>query len=193
MKRKTLTSNEWIEAAFRALTAGGPQAIRAEAIARELKVSKGSFYWHFKNVDALKVQMLQRWKDEATENIIEALEGNNLPPADKLRALVEVATAHDSARYGGILAEAAIRDWGRYDARAAETVKAVDIKRLVYLDSLFEQCGAKPPMVRTNSSILYGALIGMEPLFYNGLIDAPGDMKCLLEKLLESHSARIPS
>ncbi|WP_163317770.1 TetR family transcriptional regulator, partial [Enterobacter hormaechei] len=46
--RKTLSAEDWISAAFRALSQGGAQAIRAEAIARDLKVSKGSFYWHFR-------------------------------------------------------------------------------------------------------------------------------------------------
>ena len=41
-------------AGFRALSAEGPQGIRVEAIARQLKLSKGSFYWHFKDVQALK-------------------------------------------------------------------------------------------------------------------------------------------
>lgn len=186
MGRETLTVPTWIEAAFRALTIGGPQAIRAEAIARELKVSKGSFYWHFKNVDALKSQMLQRWQDEATHSIIETLEGRDVPAADKLRKLVEVATGDGNVPYGGVLAEAAIRDWARYDDRAAATVKAVDTQRLNYLSTLFEQCGAKPPMIRTNSAILYAALIGLEPLSHAELVDLRGDLNYLLETLINT-------
>lgn len=186
MSQNTLTASAWIEAAFRALTIGGSQAIRAEAIARELKVSKGSFYWHFENVDALKTQMLQLWQAQATQSIIEILEGSDVPAADKLRMLVDVATSDGNAKYDGVLAEAAIRDWARYDARASETVEAVDSQRLNYLDILFGQCGAKPPMIRTNSSILYGALIGMEPLSHAGLVDLRKDLMCLLEKLLKT-------
>ncbi|NLH83356.1 MAG: TetR family transcriptional regulator, partial [Phyllobacteriaceae bacterium] len=48
--RSTLSAEDWIKAAFRALSVGGVQAIRAEAIARDLNVSKGAFYWHFKDV-----------------------------------------------------------------------------------------------------------------------------------------------
>lgn len=184
MGRNTLNDFAWIEAAFRALTIGGPQAIRVEAIARELKVSKGSFYWHFQNVDDLKVQMLQRWQDEATQDIIETLESNDVPASDKLRQLVEVATGDGNSRYGGVLAEAAIRDWARCDARTAIAVKVVDAQRLNYLDSLFEQCGVKSAAIRTNSAILYSALIGMEALSLGELVDLRGDLQCLLEKLL---------
>lgn len=184
MARQTLTANTWIEAAFRALTVGGPQAIRAEAIARALNVSKGSFYWHFKNIDSLKTQMLQHWQAEATERIIQTLEGNDMPAADKLKALVGVATADNSARYGGVLSEAAIRDWARYDKRAAAAVKTVNTLRLNYLTALFDHCGAAPPTAKTYAAILYAALIGMEPMAYDGLLDLQGDLNCLLENLL---------
>lgn len=184
MSRNTLTANAWIEAAFRALTLGGPQAIRAEAIARNLNVSKGSFYWHFANVDALKSQMLQHWKMEATDNIILALEENTMSPDDRLRQLVEVATGEANARYGGVMAEAAIRDWARYDTLAAQTVKAVDVERLDYLNLLFMQCNKKPTTSRTSSVVLYGALIGIGSLSHSGLADLRGDLTGLLETLL---------
>jgi len=45
-KKQTLTANDWIVAGFVALTSGGPPAVKVEAIAKTLKVSKGSFYWH---------------------------------------------------------------------------------------------------------------------------------------------------
>ena len=43
----------WIEAALQALATGGPDAIRVEALAASLGVSKGGFYWHFENRQAL--------------------------------------------------------------------------------------------------------------------------------------------
>ena len=186
MARNTLTSKSWIEAAFRSLTVGGPQAIRAEAIARDLNVSKGSFYWHFENVETLKKQMLALWREQATEGIISALEGTQASAPDKLRGLVEIATGNLNIPYGGVMAEAAIRDWGRYDANAAETVKAVDRQRLEYLDMLFAQSGAKKDKIRMNSVILYGALIGLESLAHTGSAQLPNDLKCLLETLLDA-------
>ncbi len=43
-----LTRSDWVLAGFRALLASGPDAIRVEALARDLRATKGSFYWHFK-------------------------------------------------------------------------------------------------------------------------------------------------
>ena len=184
MTKTTLTANVWIEAAFRALTIGGPQAIRAEAIARSLNVSKGSFYWHFENVGALKSQMLHHWKVEATDNTIVALEAQTMTPADRLRQLIEVATGEANSRYGGVMAEAAIRDWARYDVKAAQAVKAVDVERLDYLNLLFMQCCKSPNSSRRKAVVLYGALIGIGSLSHSGLANLTSDLTGLLETLL---------
>ncbi|HYP55470.1 MAG TPA: helix-turn-helix domain-containing protein, partial [Solirubrobacterales bacterium] len=37
----------WVEEGLRALATGGPDAVRVEALARALGVTKGGFYWHF--------------------------------------------------------------------------------------------------------------------------------------------------
>jgi AcrR family transcriptional regulator len=184
MARTTLTSVTWIEAAFRALTIGGLQAVRIEAIARSLKVSKGSFYWHFVNLSELKTQMLQHWKEEATDNIIALLEDTEMSASDRLRTLVEVATGDTSARYGGVMVEAAIRDWAKYDTLAEATVKAVDVERLSFLNRLFKESGFNKKASHANSVILYGALIGLGALSHSGLADLKTDLSCLLETLL---------
>jgi len=38
---------DWLDAGLAALAAEGPAALRAEALARQLNTTKGSFYWHF--------------------------------------------------------------------------------------------------------------------------------------------------
>ncbi|MBR9990945.1 MAG: helix-turn-helix transcriptional regulator, partial [Gemmatimonadetes bacterium] len=40
---------EWLSAAAQAMSDGGVEAVRVEAIARDLSITKGSFYWHFKD------------------------------------------------------------------------------------------------------------------------------------------------
>ena len=182
--KKDLTPDAWIKAGFRALTKGGHQAIRAEALARDLKASKGSFYWHFGDVASLEMHMLQQWKAEASEASIAAVESRGGSGADKLRYLVEIVTGDANETYGGLLVEAAIRDWARYNERAAAMVNEVNILRIGYLETLFKQCGANPAVARTNSVILYSALIGMEALTHAGLADLRKDLRSLLETLL---------
>ncbi len=185
MKRKTaLNPLDWIEAAFRSLTEQGPQGIRAEAIARDLKVSKGSFYWHFKDVSALKKAMLKHWEEAATGAIISELEYGETPAEMRLKYLVDAATGKKSAPYGGVLAETAIRDWGRYDKIAAQYVERVDKQRLAYLSSLFKECGFGKRHAQANANILYGALVGLGALSHHGLVDLRSDLRQLLSHLL---------
>ncbi len=190
MTKDTLTSDDWIKAAFRALTAGGVQAIRAEAIARDLKVSKGSFYWHFKDVADLKAKMLAHWACEATDAIIAEVEASQLPAEDRLRLLVLAATDDRTLPYGGLLADSAVREWARFDAVAAMTLKSVDERRLGYIADLLGLCGFSAKGGRSGASALYGALIGLEALAANGLADLRADLLRLLEALLDNRATR---
>ena len=187
--KDTLTSDDWIKAAFRALTEGGVQAIRAEAIARDLNVSKGSFYWHFRDVPDLKAQMLSHWAREATEAIIAEVESHEVPADKQLRLLVDSATDDRNLAYGGMLTEGAIREWARFDAAAATILKSVDERRIAYVADLLGRCGFSSIRSRSGANALYGALIGLEALAAGGLADLRGDLLGLLETLLRSCDA----
>ncbi len=179
-----LTPNDWIKASFAALTSGGPQAIRAEAIARKLKVSKGSFYWHFVDVPALKLAMLDHWEKAATKDIIELVNLRASTAKDRLRVLVQISTSSTDTAYGGVLAEAAIRDWARYDKTAAAAVKAVDKRRLDFVQTQFQAHGTPNAICKQNANILYAALIGLEHLSHHGFASRSRDLGALLDHLL---------
>ena len=177
--KKQLSADDWIKAAFRALSQGGVQAIRAEAIARDLKTTKGSFYWHFRDVPALKEAMLERWRQRATEDIIALNTGPYADAAERLRDLIGLVTDERSVDYGGIRAEAAIREWARYDENAAETARQVDRRRLEYLSSIAAQLGYDKSESARMAQLLYGGLIGLEYLHAQELADAGSALQAL--------------
>jgi len=162
--RKTLAAKDWIDAAFAALGRGGVQAIRAEALARELKVSKGSFYWHFKDVPALRAQMLCHWAEQATARIISDIDARIASPEQRLRTLLTHIANGEVGRYGGKDLDAAIRDWARHDAAAREVLETVDTRRLDYVAALFRGCGIDAKASEIHARLLYGALIGTRQL-----------------------------
>ena len=45
----------------------GIQGVRIEKIARELGVTKGSFYWHFNDLGDLQQSILEFWCDKYSE------------------------------------------------------------------------------------------------------------------------------
>jgi len=186
-RKNALNPDDWIKAGFRALSAGGSQALKAEAIAKALQVSKGSFYWHFKDVPALKASMLEHWKEVATNDIIAQINDKGdegIGPKDQLRLLVQVATdINRSEPYGGVLAEAAIRDWARYDDKASAALKSVDVIRLKFLEGLFEKCGIEPARCHFCANILYATLIGLQHLLESRTTDQQNHLPELLELL----------
>ncbi|EKO39129.1 MAG: transcriptional regulator [Solidesulfovibrio magneticus str. Maddingley MBC34] len=182
--RKTLAAKDWIDAAFVALGRGGVQAIRAEALARELKVSKGSFYWHFKDVPALRAQMLRHWSEQATARIINAIDAHIVSPRQRLRLLLTHIADGEAGRYGGKDVDAAIRDWARHDAAARETLETVDARRLDYVAALLRSCGIDANVSEIQARLLYGALIGTRQLATTSASTLREELLVLLEALL---------
>src|SRR5258707_1684049 len=66
--------SRWIEEGLRALAAGGPDAVRVEALAQALGVTKGGFYGHFADRNALLGEMLDMWERMSTDEVLERVE-----------------------------------------------------------------------------------------------------------------------
>lgn len=62
--RGSLTAEDWVRAAKRTIEERGVGAVAVEPLAKKLGVTKGSFYWHFENRDALLKATLERWEEE---------------------------------------------------------------------------------------------------------------------------------
>jgi AcrR family transcriptional regulator len=126
--------NSWIEEGLRALGAGGPEAVRIESLAQALGVSKGGFYWHFSDRQALLEEMLDAWERTWVDEVIEAVEADGGDARSRLRRLFALAVAS-----GGELLkiELAIRNWARREGAVAERLRQVDNRRMDYMRSLF--------------------------------------------------------
>ncbi|HHG91120.1 MAG TPA: TetR/AcrR family transcriptional regulator [Devosia sp.] len=187
-KKNTLKAEDWIRGAFRALGAGGPQAIRVEAIARNMKVSKGSFYWHFRDLGTLKVAMLEHWVDIATFETIAKVAQKGEGAYAQLLSLIALATGDQSADYGGPRVEAAIREWARTEKSVAQIVEEVEAARLDFVASLFLKAGADGEASRQKARLLYGAMIGLEQLPGSEPEQVRRDLGRLLERLLDNRA-----
>ncbi|VAW21473.1 Transcriptional regulator, AcrR family, partial [hydrothermal vent metagenome] len=180
--------DDWIKGGFRALAMGGPQAIRVEAIARKMKVSKGSFYWHFKDVGALKSAMLDHWARLATYDAIAEIELEADEGRTQLFALLKLATGSQNEQYGGAAVEAAIRGWGRVDDAVAPVVKKIEKARLKFVSDLFEREGIDHIQSQLNARLLYGAMIGLEQLPDVNRAKTRKDLEILLKCFLSKKS-----
>jgi AcrR family transcriptional regulator len=123
----------WVDAGLQALAAGGPEAVRIEPLAQQLGVTKGGFYWHFKDRTALLAEVLDRWERESLEEVIARVEDSGGDARQKLRRLFSLAAARPDL----LRADLAIRDWARRDRTVADRLRGVDNRRMSYLRTLF--------------------------------------------------------
>lgn len=138
------------------MASGGLKALSVEAIARTLSVTKGSFYHHFESRDALLDAILERWRAQATETLIQAAEIQP-SPAQQLRSLMDIIFTYATDQEP---LEVVIRSIASTDAKVAAYVTAVDQRRLDYVRALFEAIGLDAQQADLRTRTLYRLVIG---------------------------------
>ena len=148
--------SKWIDEGLRALARAGPDAVRIEALARALGVTKGGFYWHFVDRHALLQEMLDTWERVTIDEVIERVEGEGGEARSRLRRLFGLAASI------GLMGKVdlAIRDWARRDRAVAARLRRVDNRRMDYMRSLFSGICADEDDVEARCTLAMSLFIG---------------------------------
>jgi AcrR family transcriptional regulator len=149
-----LDQSGWVAAGLAALAAEGLDAVRVERLAGALQVTKGSFYWHFRDRSALLDAMIDAWRTTATGDIIARVEAVAVPPAERLQALFALVLRSDGRL------EMAMRDWSAHDARVRAVVAEADRRRVAYVEELLVGVGVPAAEAGARARFIYQALIG---------------------------------
>src|SRR4051812_666680 len=83
-----LGPDDWIDAGLSALQSSGFGALKADTLAKHMGVTRGSFYWHFQDLDAFHEAVLKRWRSIALERIVSDVDRAS---EDRLERLVRRA------------------------------------------------------------------------------------------------------
>lgn len=159
-EQRELSRDDWIEAALAALVRGGVAAIRVEPMAAALGVTKGSFYWHFKNRAALLEALLEFWEREFTGSVIE--EVADIPgPAARLRTLARATLVAEWHGIDNARSEMAMLTWAAQDPTVAERVRRIDRIRIDYLQSELAELGFGEARATLMAKAVYQALMGL--------------------------------
>jgi len=148
----------WIAAAIDLLITEGAAQVKIDRLAKTLGVTRGGFYWFFRNRDDLLDQLIEAWK---------------LPENDPISALLG-ASGEDSPldAFGRLFIllvneeeynpsfDSALRDWARTSPRARAAVEEVDQRRISLLRDLYERLGAKAAEAQVRARILYYHQVG---------------------------------
>ena len=154
VRELALTKADWIDAGWVLMANKGVAAVKVEVLARQLEVSKGSFYWHFKNRQELLEGILQRWENETLRLIQESQTAAT--PKERLIKLFTLAEEMCNQPDP----ETAIFIWANQEPTVQERVRIVETKRVNYLNQLLQEYGFDEIEARHKAEIGYFAFMG---------------------------------
>lgn len=161
-----LDPRAWIDAGLDVLAREGAAGVRIEPLAKRLDVTKGSFYWHFADRDALLAACLAAWAEGRIAAI--RTQTDATPARIALPALVDLYMRAPNPK--GLAVELAIRAMARGHSGAARAVEAVDGERLARVAALFEELGHAD--ARARALLFYAFLFGQSLLGGKNLTEA---------------------
>lgn len=148
--------DRWIEEGLQALATGGPDAVRVEALAKKLGVTKGGFYGFFADRDALLAAMLDAWERESIDEVIDRVEREGGDPRTKIQRAGVLTFSSDCL----LPIDLAIRDWARRDEAVAERLRRVDNRRMAVLRELIGTFCSDADEVEARSLLAFCLAIG---------------------------------
>lgn len=164
--RTQLDQERWVDMATDVLAKEGISGLRVEVLAKRCGVTKGSFYWHFKDRQALLDAVLERWRAGRIRDIEKTTAVQPGHEREQLHYAIEVYGASRNRK--GMSIELAIRDWARRDANAAGVVESVDLYRLECTRRLFTASGMSDSEAKSRSLLLYACVFGLSLMHYDG-------------------------
>ena len=173
--RTQLDRNDWIEGAIDVLAEHGIAGLRVEVLAKNFGVTKGSFYWHFKDRQALLEAALETWSAGRIRDIEKNTSVIPGAEATQLRHAIDWYSANRNRK--GMAIELAVRDWARHDKRAAASVEAVDLYRLRCTERLLLAAGTPAADAKSRSLLLYACTFGLSLMHYASFADDPARLR----------------
>jgi AcrR family transcriptional regulator len=174
-----LSKSDWISHGLQTLAKDGANALKVGPMADGLQVSRGSFYWHFRDIADFRAQLLQAWQEQATDRVIQELEARKDRP-DRLKQLMRRAFT------GKRSLDRAIRSWAAEDRAVAAIVASVDARQVAYIAKMLAAAGVEGQKARHRAAFLYWAWLGqpmvMEPRHGSIAAAALDDIGDLFEK-----------
>lgn len=136
-RNKRLNRSDWLGLAMETLSRKGGARLTIDNLCREIGVTKGSFYAHFKNRADFVRQLMAYWAQHFTQKAIIAIDELEDTPAEtRLLALMRILHRERLARH-----DVALRAWAAQELTVARGVKKVDRQRFEYVRRIFYDMG----------------------------------------------------
>ncbi len=182
--RASLTPEAWIDAATGVLVDEGIDHVRVDVLAGQLGVTRGSFYWHFRDREDLLRRVLQAWRERATEQLTVRLEQASTDAVAQLRDVLSLPFRGRAATRAARI-ELAIRAWARRDAMARQAVDEADAARIGYIAQVFSSLGFSIAEARARAFLLYAYVVGESQMPTQGSAAQRQERCRFVERLLQ--------
>jgi AcrR family transcriptional regulator len=145
----------WVDEGAKVLADGGPDAIRVEVLAKRIGVTKGGFYGHFSDRQALLEAILDRWERTSVDDVLAQVadEGGDLRSRAHRAGQLTFSAEQ-------LPVDLAVREWARRDPVVAERLRRVDDRRMDLLREMFATFCDDPVEVEARSLIAFCVAIG---------------------------------
>ena len=181
-----LRPEDWLDAAQRRLVNGGIDAVKIGPLAEDLKVTRGSFYWHFRDRNHLLEALLSQWRGQSHEMFDRLVGGDAASGMEEFVRLVHLWI--DESEFDPAL-ESAMRDWARTSDDVSAVVKAVDEERIAYIKRIFLDFGYGEDEAFIRARITYFHQVGYYTIGYNESLDARMSLLPMYVSVLTGKSA----
>jgi len=180
-----LTREDWLIAAHAAVVAGGFDQLRVLQIAKALRVSRGSFYWHFTGQAELQEELLERWRSQqfAVDAALRAQAATD--PCADLEQVLETALAQIGDKQEHVRFELALRGLARRDEAVARMLAEADALRMSLFEHKFLQLTGDAHTAAELAALFYLAVVGC----YQALSRPanPPQLKDYLQRLISTY------
>jgi AcrR family transcriptional regulator len=180
----SLHPDNWLRAAESRLAQNGIESVRVEVLARDLGVSKGSFYWHFRDRGELLEKLLARWEDAEVDWLNAEAAGG---AATRWASFVARAVDADRMRL-----EVSLRAWARADERVAARVASVEKRKSRLIEDVLREIGFEQSAANSCSDVVQLICLGwLDRATRDGRLDGSGrSLGELLSEFILAASAR---
>lgn len=151
------SADVWLQAAYEALVGSGVDAVRIQPLAKALNLSRTSFYWFFKDRQALLDSLVARWKTGNTGNLV-ARAGAYAQSVNE--GILNVFDCFfDTAIFDSDF-EFAMRSWAVKSIELAGAVNDADDTRIAAIAAMFIRFGYGAASADVRARALYLTQIG---------------------------------
>jgi AcrR family transcriptional regulator len=149
-----LAPDDWVHAAIEDLLKHGAQGLRIACLARELGVTPGSFYRHFRDRDQFRDRILEYWMNRMIVRAA-SVAGRAEKGARQLRALPNILVDRKLPDY-----DAAMRTWALADPIGVAGVAKADALRIRQLTGMFEEAGFSKEVAAVRAQTVFWIFLG---------------------------------